>query len=132
MKLIVFVAALAMTLPRIAFAQNLDGNSLLEACESPAEQGLALFCSGYIMGVVEGLKWGSASTLVAIGTESSAAELNELSNNLLGYCTPPEAQFRQLQDIAINYLLAHPEQRHESARSMLLLAFRQAYPCPPL
>ena len=113
-----------------ATAQNLDGNTLLEACEAPETDGLYFFCTGYILGIVEGIKWGASVTVVASGTKVETAELNGLTDFMLGYCSPPEAELRQHLDIVVNFLVTHPERRHESARGLALDAFREAFPCP--
>lgn len=113
-----------------AATKNLDGNKLLEAREAPKAEGRYFFCTGYILGIVEGIKWGASVTVIASGTELDTADLNGLTDFMLGYCNPPEAELRQHLDIVVNFLVAHPERRHESARGLALDAFREAFPCP--
>lgn len=129
MKYAVMVAALFSLLPHPSTAQNLDGNSLLEACEASEQDVRLAFCTGYILGLVEGIKWGSVVSVMDSGAELETADLNGLSDVLLGYCNPAEVELRQHRDIVVNYLLAHPERRHETARGLALDAFREAFPC---
>jgi hypothetical protein len=36
---------------------------------------------------------------------------------------------RQVQDVVVNYLKAHPETRHQDARLLVALAIREAFGC---
>ena len=129
MKCVALAGVWFALLPFPSTAQNLDGNSLLEACEAPTQDARLAFCTGYILGLVEGIKWGSVVSVMASGAELETSDLNALSDVLLAYCSPPEAELRQHRDVVVNYLLAHPERRHESARALALDAFRDAFPC---
>ena len=58
MKGIFFLMLLLVSSSRVD-AQNITGNDLLAACESE-ELAQAGFCVGYIVGVIEGTRWGIA------------------------------------------------------------------------
>ena len=88
------------------------------------------FCLGYLIGTVEGLKWGAVTTLSVLDQSSdSVDEMNQLSDAMLGFCLPPQASNGQLIDVFVKYLAENPARRHESARTLLQAAFQQAFPC---
>ena len=64
-----------------------------------------------------------------VGMDMEADDFNEFANSIFGHCVPSEASNQQLRDIAVKYLAAHPENRHESARFLIWLALVEAFPC---
>ncbi|ETX13276.1 hypothetical protein OCH239_12630, partial [Roseivivax halodurans JCM 10272] len=111
-----------------ASAQQIDGNELYEACRSENAV-MAGFCIGYIVGQVEGQSWGafvaSEQLMPSVNTQSA----NKTINELVGHCTPDNASNEQLRDVVLAYLSGSPESRHESARVLVWLAMRAAFPC---
>ena len=88
------------------------------------------FCIGYLIGVVEGLRYGASVPIFAAKTGSTVKEVGDMADNLLGFCPPQDAQYSQHLDIVVNYLTKHPESRHESARTLVVSALEEAFPCP--
>ncbi|WP_444666567.1 Rap1a/Tai family immunity protein [Cereibacter changlensis] len=105
---------------------NLTGNQLLEICQSEdlAKQG---FCIGYNVGVVEGMRWGSAVPLLR--AEVPRQEVEATVNSMLSFCLPEGATYGQYQDVIVRYIDRHPETRHTSARLLAQLALIEAFPC---
>jgi hypothetical protein len=124
----------ALWLASAATAEPITGNMLLEACATENDATQQGFCIGYLIGVVEGLRYGASVPLFAITPLDSAnpnqfKEIASMADGFLGFCAPPEAQYSQHHEIVINYLSAHPETRHESARTQIQLALQEAFPC---
>jgi len=46
------------------------------------------------------------------------------------YCLPQESEFEQLVRVIIKYQENHPEKLHLKATGTILLAFKEAFPCP--
>lgn len=124
--LLAFVVA---AFPATPFAQNLTGNEVLNACVDKNDSTLEAFCTGYIKGVIEGLKWGSA--LPALLDKQTAEEAELASSRLVGFCIPEEATLQQDIDIVIQYLQKNPQDRQGSARFLVQLALDEAFPCKP-
>jgi hypothetical protein len=110
-----------------ASAQTMSGNELLDICESRDNIAKGAYCSGYFQGAVEGLKWGAATASVLLGDGS--ANLDEASNAILGFCIPASVTLGQYRDVSLKYLNDHPETRHKTARILIQLALREAFPC---
>lgn len=107
-----------------ASAAGLSGNSLHEECQS-SRDGL---CFGFITGVFEGLRLGVALEEGGAQNEDEGRTLEQATARLQ-YCPPADATYRQLVDIAANFLEEHPEARHLSARVLIWGAMREAFPC---
>ena len=116
--------------PSIGQAEPVPGNDLLTACVEKSDLAKSGFCIGYLIGVVEGLRYGAAVPMFAAQMEGSTKEIGELADSFLGFCPPPEVQYSQHFDIVVNYLTVHPETRHESARTLVISALAEAFPCP--
>ena len=109
-------------------ADNIDGNTLLGACDATADSSQQGFYVGYIIGVVEGLKYGAALPFMEAQAGISNESVNLMVNTILSNCTPPEVAYGQIRDIVQNYLRAHPETRHESVRTLALDALKESFP----
>ena len=106
-----------------------DGNELLEKCK-PAIDGLKIpllesdeeayallveigVCFGYVYGV------------------NQAYEVLQHALGQEDYCPPDEALTRgQTARIIVKYLEDNPAHLHEGAVALIILAFRDAFPCP--
>lgn len=108
-------------------AEPLTGNELLTICEQRDQLAQQGFCTGYILGALEGIKWGVSMPLIQIGQETNEADSN--GNVLLGYCMPGEATLGQQRDVVVQFLLQNPSTRHGSARTIIQNAFKAAFPC---
>ncbi|MGI2118179.1 Rap1a/Tai family immunity protein [Shewanella oncorhynchi] len=45
------------------------------------------------------------------------------------FCIPKKASNKQLGKIIIKYIEDHPEQMHENAMNLVVIAFNKAFPC---
>ena len=88
-----------------------SGNSLLTKCESEAPFDVGI-CIGYLMSVGD--------------TYTTAAAWEGFEPYI---CMPDTVTAGQLQKIWIKYANEYPEELHFSASSLVLLAYRQAFPC---
>jgi hypothetical protein len=86
-----------------------DGNKLYAACTTTSdyEQGL---CLGYVEGAVDYFE----------GLRSYSHEPQ---------CVPDGTVPQQVQDVVVNYLRDHPENRSSKASEMVVLAVSQAWNC---
>lgn len=113
-----------------AATQTLAGNDVLQACSMADNLAAEGFCLGYIVGAIEGLKWGAASIIA----QDSAGllepdELDLLSSVLLGFCIPDTASNGQLKDVVVKHLQDNPATRHETARTLVQVALSAGFPC---
>ena len=130
MRLAWIVAATVCSSSGAATAQMVTGNDLLSACEGIAANTVqGGFCLGYMVGVNEGLKLGATLPFIISGDTRPPEEMDVVVSNVLGVCLPTGAEYQQQVDVTIQYLQAHPETRHEPARSLMLQAFQEAFPC---
>lgn len=107
----VLAAALAISSPP-ALANYLTGKDLYADCSKPQGSFSQGFCSGYISGVVDAIEYYQ----VGKGAEKSV-------------CLPKEASIGQVKEIVVRYLTQHPDQRNNTASSLVWDAVRNAYPC---
>jgi hypothetical protein len=111
MKAIQFVIALGALWPGVAYSQVslpafVDGNFLFRVCDAGGE-----FCAGYITGIADGV------------------QLTEMGRSLV--CIPASANMKQVVDIVLNDLRAHPEKRRYSAATIVGAALKESFPCQP-
>src|SRR5262249_11188381 len=90
-----------------AYAFFRSGNDLLQTCQN---QSTYLICLGYVEGVVD--DWDEYRTA-----------------NRKATCIPVGVAAKQVADIVVNYLNAHPEVRHWEAPLLIVLAVSQAWSC---
>jgi hypothetical protein len=85
------------------------GNQLLQSCQSAdsTERG---FCLGFVAGIADMLMSGP-------------------STGKLGACFPDGVIVRQAMDVAVQYLVAHPEDRHFPAADLVAVALATTFPC---
>lgn len=88
-----------------------NGNALLTFCQDD----LAGACTLYIEGAAD--------------TYESLQSGNAIKRVM---CVPQEVTGRQIKDIVIKYLGAHPETRHKEAAGQIGSALIDAFPCPKL
>jgi len=98
----------AVMAPR-ARASFLTGNDLLEACQSTKGSFSSGGCMGFTTGVADAMAW------------------NELNGSTA--CLPLEATSVQVRDIAVQFLVKHPELRHHTACYLVTQALSKAFPC---
>ena len=107
------LASASMVSQASAKGHFLTGNGLLNHCQdnSPLLQG---DCMGFTSGVSDAMADAMAS------------------NTLNGWtaCVPNQVTRGQVKDIAVQFLVKHPESRHFSASSLVANALHEAFPCP--
>ena len=84
----------------------LNGNKLYEYCRTPDGTALNGACFGYIMGV-------------AGATDQKPGF----------FCLPKGASGKQIEDVVKLYLQNHPENRHYSGSSTVIVALKEKFPC---
>jgi hypothetical protein len=90
--------------PREAFSFA-NGNKVLQLCESedPAD---GMWCAGYM------------------SAAASAAQSDWLlKDSNVRICLPSSVNLKQLTDMAVKYLKAHPEHRHYDAFAMVVVSW---------
>lgn len=88
-----------------AWATFLDGNKLYDMC-SRNRPAVAFYLAG-------------VSDTIASSPPGQKQE----------FCTPRQATGEQVTDVICNYLRDYPDQRHYTAASTAVVAFRIAFPC---
>jgi hypothetical protein len=89
----------------ICFAEFRMGNDLKNECQSNASITDQMYCLGYIAGVSDANK----------GTGK--------------YCLPPGVTQGQLKAVVSKYFNEYPENLHYTADSLIIDAFKIAFPC---
>jgi hypothetical protein len=106
-----------------------DGNMLLQMCSNPSDVTQA-FCSGYVVGLLEGHKFGAFLMYGhAVGESLETDRGNEIVETSLGFCIPSNVEYGQIVDAFVRFLDQAVEARHETARSLFVSAMGEAYPC---
>jgi Rap1a immunity proteins len=114
------ILAVTLAATGTASATFKTGNDLYSECTAPADwQRRFLFCYGYIEGIADAE---DAEDLRVIGFMDPKAKAN-------AFYLPAGVQAGQLPDVAVQYLQAHPERRHNSAAALVELALSAAFPC---
>lgn len=123
---------LAMSVPSSATAGEIgvvDGNMLSTVCENPSDVTQS-FCSGYVIGLLEGTKFGA---FMSYGTTNEGrgdeADGNAYVEFALGFCIPENVEYGQIRDIFVKYLQENPEIRHLSARSLFVRSMSSTFMC---
>jgi hypothetical protein len=107
-------AALAVALPNDATAGFQNGNKLHDICVDGASKPLEFgLCVGYIEGAYDTLVFSRETT----GEKNGSA------------CVPLQASVRQITELVVAFLKAHPETRHYSAPSLISDALDDAFKC---
>ncbi|MFC4667777.1 Rap1a/Tai family immunity protein [Seohaeicola nanhaiensis] len=113
------------------FAEPITGNDVHGACNNQEASVAQGFCIGYVLGAVEGMKWGALISIASMSRKERALdEMDLMSSAALGFCIPQEVQNGQILDVVKLHLDAVPAQRHESARTLIMEALSEAFPCP--
>ncbi|WP_065335393.1 Rap1a/Tai family immunity protein [Tritonibacter mobilis] len=112
-------------------AGSISGNDLLEGCEADNPIGVERgFCLGFIMGAVDGLKWGALRGIQLVKPDEFDSEsYNAITDLALQTCPPDGVENGQIVDIVVQYLAANPQARHNSARALIQLALSESFPC---
>jgi len=90
---------------------DLHGTDLLRLCKTPEGTNQAEFCSGFILGIRDGVP-------LTTNLRNAAPIFEE----------PSEAKQDQLKAVVVKYLNDHPEEHHKPAGLLVLFALRKAFP----
>jgi hypothetical protein len=111
MRLRVLVLAAGLLWPVSSFSQDRvsqsfeTGYQLYDDCNAALGSPQNIFCMGYVMGVSDSLD----------------------SQRLM--CIPQEDTAAQEMSVVVNFLRDHPEERQDTAYSVVKLALMEAFPC---
>jgi hypothetical protein len=110
------VAVFTLLASGVAYAQDypdgqyfMTGNKLLGVC---TDERTANICTGYVIGVMDAMH-----RIQAAGIMVKAD------------CPPMKLESKQIKDIVVEFLIAHPERRHVDAYSLASTAITEAFPC---
>src|SRR3990167_9101772 len=104
-----------------ASAQGMTGDELLKQCSTQEGSVDWVRCEGFVHGVARGV------TILSIALFQSHRDREDYP---LLFCIDKSVPPKKLIEIAVDYLRSHPNDLHYDAASELLLAFREAFPCP--
>ena len=124
-----FALLFASAIPSASDADAISGNDFLSACLSEGDLAKEGFCVGYLLGAIEGIRYGSALPFLAIRSGEDMTETLGMAEKFLGACIPEAAEFGQHRDVAVRYIERSPESRHLPARGLILDSLREAFPC---
>jgi len=95
-----------------SFALGVNGNDLLNHCDSNDPSADYNFCLGFVGGI----------------SSFYPVEIN-ITWDGYKYCTPKDSTFGQYALVVKKYLLDHPEKLHLAASSLVQTALYEAFPC---
>jgi hypothetical protein len=105
--LLCFFLMLSPSAATAATATGIDGNELLTWCDRPTDESFPVgMCIGYIQAAVQ----------VALDTKTA--------------CMTAGLTLSRHKDIAVAYLKANPNARHDAAWRLVGKALAEKYPCP--
>jgi hypothetical protein len=118
-RAILCVALLAWATPATAQAPagDISGNSIFVGCKALVEDrapttelfSLGNLCAGMVIG------------LASVGQFLSPPEWR--------FCPPAVSDSKQLAQVVVKYIDAHPQQKQDDLRKLMLEAFHEAWPC---
>ena len=109
------IAACVFMFGLVGKAHSIDGNSLVEMCNSQ-EIDMLNGCAGYIAGAIDMLQ--------------NTNELRpEDGGSRFKICIPTGLDPQQAQDVVISSIRANPKYRHYRAAFSVLIALTDAFPC---
>jgi hypothetical protein len=100
------------------------------------------YCMGQTLGIIEGLRTGSRigalsmASLMAVLLGLDREQVFDVfkdatTEDLLGYCAPPEQPGSSYIEVVADYLDRNPASLEVSATAAFFEALREAYPCAP-
>ncbi len=124
MALVIFAT---LFLPVGAKGEGFTAEMLISGCDSQDEDEQAA-CHTFIMGAIEGMKWGASISAANSGfTEEQA--MRDHAQTLLGVCDPETVTRRQELEVALQYIRDNPQRWHQSSIVLIYLALVDAFPC---
>ena len=107
-----FACAFLPTSPALAQYTMNTGNEALAMCRPSADSSDQLVCAAWVNGAQEGMV------------------TMQIVTNQRFFCFPTGSTVGQYIDVFVAYLQAHPADRHNPSGALLLIALREAFPCP--
>ena len=127
--LMMVAAMIALAAP----AKAVDGNQIYVSCIEKYDQTpFKMFCTGYVIGMREGVGFGAGHALVKSGAADINAPEREIQRAIdrgMGFCIPRGVQNPQIVDVYRKYLVDNPHQRHLAAVAIYVRAMTKHFPC---
>ncbi|MEP1612295.1 MAG: Rap1a/Tai family immunity protein [Roseobacter sp.] len=124
---------LALMIPAtVARSEVTTGNQYYDQCRNLPEADATEigWCVGFVVGAWEGISSGVGRALIAFSDEPiDAAALETAINLILGVCQPDGVTYGQMLDVFEKYLRENPANRNIGARTLLVEALSEAFPC---
>ena len=118
----IYLAAILAALALPASADD-TGNKLASDCAKSM-----IYCVGYVTGVYDGMKFGSA-IVAELARRKGDARTNAAMENLQEICLPSGVTKGQMADVVLEYIRSEPTKRHLDAGYLTFLGLREAFPC---
>lgn len=123
----VLVLFATLLLPVGVKGEGFTAEMLISGCDSEDKSEQAA-CHTFIMGAVEGMKWGADISAFNSGfTEEKA--MRDRAQKLLGVCDPETVTRRQQLAVVLRYIRDNPQRWHQSSIGLIYSALVEAFPC---
>lgn len=113
--------------PLGAKGETFTANMLIAGCDSENED-IRAACHTFIMGAIEGMKWGASISAANSGFTKEQA-MRDHAQTLLGVCDPEAVTRRQGLEVVMRYIRDNPRLWHQSAIVLIYSALVDAFPC---
>lgn len=135
LKIVILSFIFVITASQTAVADDATvgtGNELIGYCNetnSSANNGDWWFCIGVVSGTEYGLESGAMGGVLTYTKVKPGPPLEKSVNAILQFCLPSNATRQQMGLVVSKYLKDHPENLNMGIDSIVLRAFRAAWPC---
>ncbi len=128
------LAVLCFSMPSVAMAdtRGFTGNMILTNCGADQRSFAYGVCSGYILGVMNGITLGSVAALATLLSENSNPSIapEEVAQDSIGICHGIEGvSAQQYVDIVVLFIENNPNVRHYAGEILVMAALKEAFPC---
>lgn len=126
------LAAALLGFPAAAVAQDtplINGAAFQKMCNGDQGPSGETACLFYVVGIGNGLEYGSMFAVAAIEGYQGFDVTYPRSQQLLGICVPGTATNEQIVLVVEKFLADHPERLHEDIKMLVPSALREAFPC---
>lgn len=109
------------------------GNQLIKSCNQKNYEESNLlwaWCVGYVSGVDSGFGIGARTAMSEAFQHFTHEQIVKLGNAVVDYCVPVNTTKEQTALVVSKFLYDHPETLNENNSSLIIDAFRAAWPCP--
>jgi hypothetical protein len=112
LKILAFVAVMAMSVINPANAKYFSVKKLLSECETESSINRAI-CNGYLAGANDAHE-------LHTGLDEGAKK---------SICIPAGASIERLRKVFVKFVNDNPKDSHQDAASVLITAFAESFPC---